>query len=217
MSISQATQQVIEEVVEEQLSDESVFTALNISREVQKRGIRERHCNMRDHIHNSIGNLNVYHVKTLVNMKDGNQVFVYHMPCDDPIDFLDNITVGKNNSNPASSQGSTQTSAKTPAQAASPASTQASGTVSPDNRGRVCISASDLRSIGLEPGDKVSVSSHPSVDLVKVSSYSSGSGKLYVVDRSGNVRIARRVLDSAGIADANVTVSVIGNNIAVEG
>ena len=211
MGLSPATKQTIDDIVGDKLCDEEVFTALNVSREVQKRGIRERHRNMRDYIHEAVQKINVYHVKTLVNIGNGLSVNVYHLPEDDPKDYIDNFTVSANK--PATPS--------TTAPVAIPSTTPVKNgiTVSPDGRGRICVRASDLRSIGLAEDDEVEISSHPTLNLVtvkKVKPCSAPTGRIYKVDKSGNVRIARRILNKAGIADKNVTVSVVGDDITVE-
>ena len=212
MSISQATKQAIGDVVGDFLCDEKVFTAYNVSKEVQSRGIRERHLNMRDEIHSEISEVNVYHVKTSLTLDNGKQVNVYHLPEHNPIDFLDEITVGNSNAKVVSKRTVDL----------SPTRTQVfknADVISPDGRSRVCVPHSHTQKIGLKYGDKVIVSSHPTLEIVKISPDDSNasSGRSYRVDKSGNVRIARSILENAKIEDTDVRISVINGSIVVEG
>jgi DNA-binding transcriptional regulator/RsmH inhibitor MraZ len=207
MSLSQATLDTIVEVVGDKLCDEEVFTALNVSREVQKRGIRERHRNMRDEIHSVIASTNVYHQKTLVRLDSGQDVWVYHLPEDDPKDHLDQIQI---DSAPKKPRIQPQQQAQI---------SNANGGISPDARSRICIPSKYTQQLGLRVGDLVRVSACPSLEIVKIDTMANSnlsSGRTYSVDKSGNIRVARRLLKKAGIADVNVCVSVINGSIVIE-
>ena len=93
---NQTNQELIEEVVSERVENEELFTAYDISREVQNRARNngtpfERHRDMKNYIHNVMQDyLGVEYVKTLHRIGDNNAI-VYHPPHRQAAEYVSGI------------------------------------------------------------------------------------------------------------------------------
>lgn len=173
----------IEDVVKEWMNQERMFTAFEVSREVQKRAKQfghpvERHRNMRDEIHHvmSLYILRGVYDKTMKNIAPNVDAFIFHHVDDDPDEYQNSVIISKNNqSKPAVTAPvqSIQQSLEYDEEEEVEASVDdgkllplADGLLplvsnnnnvksySPDARGSLTIPAAMLQSIGIVEGDK---------------------------------------------------------------
>jgi hypothetical protein len=82
-----ATIQIIEEVIEEKVRAGEMFTALDISLEVKKRGGTDRHRHMKRIVHDyhDRGLMGAGYTRTLIRIPDAkSQAYLYYRKSDDP-------------------------------------------------------------------------------------------------------------------------------------
>jgi bifunctional DNA-binding transcriptional regulator/antitoxin component of YhaV-PrlF toxin-antitoxin module len=227
--ISLATQQVIEEVIDEKVGDSEMFTAFNVSVEAKRRGVHERHRNLKNFIHQHvdvlINNGDADYRQELVDIPNRPQAFLYFPASADPEEFEAFETDKTTTAAPATPAPTTPSTPLT-SQTRTPA-TSSGGVISPDGRGRVCLPVGTLRQVGVDSGDIVVVvfdNSEQELVITRTGNSLSAIGvsntadqKRYLIDRSGNLRISQKMLAKAGITAQSVDVNVDGSKIVVSG
>ncbi len=213
--VDAALTQVIESVTSDKVQAGEMFTAYDVSKEVQKRGHRERHNNMKVVVHDYYvrGAMGADYTRTLIPVAGApTPPFVYHRNTDDP------TTYQASPSDPAAvtaAVGSFYAQGTVAVQDATDSGDdEDDGTVvlsppaslpsvngkhyrKPDARGTVCIPAKYLRTAGFSPKDKACIwAGGNSLRVVKPTT----GGKplaTYTVDSNNNVRITKHTLDLA--------------------
>lgn len=185
LSIEQKSR--IIEVISEKLDTKECFTAYDITKVLRHEGQYVYHTEVKGFVHEFMEDKiqsGCEYSRDLEDMPNGKQAFMYR-PCDmddccdnddDEEDDVDNEEDGDNEDEPKMTEIS----------------------LSPDLRGRICLTAPMVRSIGRYPGDMVYCCS--AEDSLQVSNSLSDITKhdnfitSYIVDKDNNVRISSRVL-----------------------
>lgn len=188
----------IQQVALDKVTNNEMFTAFDVSRAVQNMGNRERHMNMKEHVHDvfQTGQMTGYS-RTLVAVEPGKpDAYVYHPISADPTQYKPNHQPLPSSLTPQSFyQG-----ASTPAAPSTPSLTSVSFSPpkrlkhQPDARGAISIPASLITKIGAKPGDQLDVNKDGKTLVIATS----GSGRKYTVNTSSNIRIKRQTWGSIG-------------------
>lgn len=191
----------IQQVTLDKAANNELFTAFDVSRTVQNMGHKERHNNMKQHVHDLFesGQLQGYN-RTLVTVEQGKpDAWVYHPQGVDARTYTPTYQPLPNNMTP----GAFYQGAGSPAQATAPAPTgnpslsavsfqsspvRVKGQHKPDQRGAVTVPAALITKIGAKSGDKLAVDKDGSTLVI-----STNSPGRYTVNTSNNIRIKRKV------------------------
>ena len=176
---------VIKDLIASRVHRNEMFTAYDVSKEVQQRGIRARHLNLRDVTHKlyADGDMDGYS-RTLIDLGNGLQAFVYHPTSADPFTYKSKHLDGV---------------APTPAPATQPLLSNASGrpgvpdpvTGELDAEDRLNIPVEFFRYIGVTPGGYISlITEH---DCIKITTGPLNTATNAQVTAKGNYRICRRI------------------------
>jgi hypothetical protein len=207
MTLGMATQSRIDDIVSQWVGEGKMFTAFEVSLAVKDQGIRERHRNMRDYIHESIFRAGVArgdYTRTLMDVGAPQQAWVYHPVGANPYEYepLDRTGFDRPRVQKADRPRGVRNPSllKTGALAPSAIPQGAYGT---DQRGRLCIPVNLLSKLGAGPGQRVKVLCDPANEQVLISpSASADAGNpdtTYTIEPDGNVRITQGTLEKAGL------------------
>jgi len=197
---SSANAGLIQDVCREKVTAGELFTAFDISLEVQRRAKTlfvpsERHRDMKDTIHETMETYATHnggeYSRTLMDVGAPEKAFVYHHITNDPANYK------------ALDRSQFDRPALTPTV---PSQTTPDGAFHVDARGTLCALADDLRHIGAMPGMKiVAVAGNGKVKLytetfAQTLTFSKDEPQTeYTVDKYGNVRITQYTLRQANI------------------
>lgn len=196
----------IENVVNEFVAAEKMFTAWDVTMEVRKRSKqRVQHFEVKKEVHKIFdqGNMSDYN-RTLANLQNINpQPWVYHLPESDP-----SLYDGKPTANvvptPIVSNISVAPAIATISNVDDGVDIAADGSTvyKFDTTDRLCIPNKLVREIGLKAGDEVEITQAVDGLFVQPTNGAATAATIasYVVDRYDNVRISRAVLNKIGVS-----------------
>ena len=189
-----ATQQLVEQIVQDKCQAEARFTALDVSLEARKRGSTERHRDMKHVVHQCFaqGAMGPGYQRTLIAIPGAPaRAWLYHQVVDDPNDYqpLDRSTFPRRRAN----------------------GTGADGAYHVDKRLRICVPVRFLRRAGLRPGENVlAVAASRSRRLLLTRTAPQAPAYrvvgAYTVEKNGNVRILQGTLRKANLAGSAYAV-----------
>jgi len=207
MTLGIATQSRIDDIIADWVREGRMFTAFEVSLAVKEQGVRERHRNMREYVHQSIFRSGIArgdYSRTLMDVGAPEQAWVYHPAGSNPYEYepLDRSGFDKprvqRDSVPASLRNPSLLKAGTASPHAIP-----QGAFGTDQRGRLCIPVNLLAHLGAGPGQRVKVLCDQANDQVLISKGNGTNGAdsdtSYTVEPDGNVRITQRTLEKAGL------------------
>src|SRR5215471_15587043 len=90
MTLGTATQSRIDDIVQDWVREGRMFTAFEVSLAVKEQGIRERHRNMREYVHQSIFRSGIArgdYSRTLMDVGAPEQAWVYHSIGSNPYEY----------------------------------------------------------------------------------------------------------------------------------
>ena len=224
MALDRGIQQHITEVVTDWVGEGKMFTAFEVSLAVKERGVRERHRNMRDKVHEiifRIGGPQAY-TRTLMDVGAPEQAWVYHPHDRNPYTYRPLNRDGYD-SPPADDPVLVPSGIRNPIKLVwgSPAhATVPPGAYGTDQRGRLCIPVGLLGQIGAGPGQRVNVLCDPANEQVLISKVTNGGAApgspdtSYTVEPDGNVRITQGTLEKAAL-DGMQCYRVEGTDAAI--
>jgi len=196
----------INEVVTDWIDQTRMFTAFEVSLALKEQGVRERHRNLREHVHQAIfrvGGPRDYS-RTLMDVGAPEQAWVYHPQDSSPYRYRPLDRTG--HELPADDPTFVVPALRKPgrlvwgsaAQAAVPA-----GAFGTDQRGRLCIPTSLLQGIGSGPGQRVAVEAQADQGTLTIrplgGTERAPADASYTVEPDGNVRLTQGTLDKAGL------------------
>lgn len=218
---------VIREVVKEFVQADKMFTAYEVSKAVQERGVRVRHLNLKDEVHQVIHEeaMPQNYTRMLVDVGEPVQPWLYYPMSADPWKWE---PLSRNNAQQ-------QQPLMLPAIQAVPLAI--TGTALPadayglDARGRLCIPIKLLKGMNVGPKDKVSAVADAATKTVNIMNLSgsaptgsddpqdvSDTTTVYTAEPDGNVRLTSAMLGKAGIAGLQCyRVVSLGGGIQVSG
>lgn len=189
----QFSQQLMDDIVAEKVRAGEMFTALDVSREAQRRGCTERHYQIKHVVHECFerGDMGGDYTRTLVRIPGAPiPPWLYHRTTARIRDYgaLRRPTRGGGNG------------------------------CRVDRRSRICVPVRWLRGAGLQPGDAALVSVDPRNSCLVLSRGGrrvarSRTLRTYRVDRDGNVRIAQTTLRKAALVGQ--AYDIAGDNTRV--
>ncbi|MBL8796835.1 MAG: hypothetical protein JNM56_23240 [Planctomycetia bacterium] len=209
MALDRGIQSKINEVVSAWTDEGRMFTAFEVSLNLKEQGVRERHRNLRDHVHQAIFTLGgpKDYSRTLMDVGAPEQAWVYHPQTSSPyryrpLDRTGHSALPPDDPNVAvpalrRQRGLVWGSA---AQAGVPP-----GAYGTDQRGRVCIPVTLLHAIGAGAGERVRVQCAAGQEQLTIEAEGEGDGEgasadtSYTVEPDGNVRLTQATLEKAGI------------------
>src|SRR5262245_23830296 len=207
MTLGIATQSRIDEIVTQWVREGRLFTAFEVSLAVKEQGIRERHRNMREYVHQSIFRAGVArgdYTRTLMDVGAPEQAWVYHPAGSNPYTYepLDRSDFNKPRTKQAAVPGGVRNPALLKAGATAPHAIP-QGAYGTDQRGRLCIPVHLLSQIGAGPGQRVKVLCDSANEQVLISKGNGSNGTdsdtSYTVEADGNVRITQGTLEKAAL------------------
>lgn len=219
MTLSTSIQEQINEVVAEWIREGKMFTAFEVSLEVKRRGVHERHRNMREHTHEAIFHLGIQrgdYSRTLMDVGAPEQAWVYHTIASNPYEYVPldrtDMEVVPAHARPRGVRNPVRLSAMSSPFAIPP------GAYGTDQRGRLCIPVNLLNAIGAGPGERVNVLCDPANEqalLTKASAADAGNPDTsYAVEGDGNVRMTQGTLEKAGL-DGLQCYKIEGNDTVI--
>lgn len=205
------SQALIDDVLDEKITAQEMFTAFDISREVQRRGSKERHRNMKNYIHQAM--------KDKVEHGDYNSISVAIPNGQPPYAILYHHAFSDPSTYKPSNRGGTQPQQQvlaapvTPALSALPDdeddgddTSQLDGLVADgkfrlDNRNRLLVPTRFLRNAGIHPGDTVVIFGGPDYVCISLNNIDPNPNTNNIltskmVERNGDIRIAGGTLQS---------------------
>ncbi len=207
MTLGIATQSRIDDIVAQWVREGKMFTAFEVSLAVKEEGVRERHRNMREFIHQSIFRAGVArgdYTRTLMDVGAPEQAWVYHPAGSNPYEYepLDRSGFAK----PRGQRDGVPSGVRNPALlklgAMAPHAIP-QGAFGTDQRGRLCIPVHLLSQIGAGPGQRVKVLCDQANEQVLISKGNGSNGTdsdtSYTVEADGNVRITQGTLEKAAL------------------
>lgn len=189
----------IREVVADLVDNNKLFTAYDVSKAVQAKGIRRSHTAMRDDVHKVIAELGAgKYSRTLLDVAQGAQAWVYHPVNESPYQY---VTL------PGTTPAAIAV-VSPPITAATPAGIP-DGTYGTDARGRLCIPVKFVSDIAVNPGKQVMVVADNNRLTIQRRPIDPTGGSdpfdlndkvtVYTAETDGNVRITQATLAKAGI------------------
>ena len=180
------------------VKDGKMFSAYDVTTKIRGMGVYCKHHAVKSDIHSAMADVisdgSEDYEKTLVDT-GSYRTFVYHKSTDDPHTYNASDDAATPTVAPV-----TPVAPTTPISKTAPISKGASTTAMRDSRGRVCLPADMLRSIGATKGKKVVVSPQKGEVVVCPYNPSHGIGKsshVYKVDRDNNVRLSAGIFAKA--------------------
>jgi len=207
MALDRGIQSKINEVVTTWTEEGRMFTAFEVSLNLKEQGVRERHRNLRDHVHQAIFTIGgpKDYSRTLMDVGAPEQAWVYHPQTSSPYRYRPLDRSGFNPLPPDDPNVAVPALRRqrglvwgSAAQAGVPP-----GAYGTDQRGRVCIPVTLLHAIGAEAGERVKVQCTPEREQLTIAlqgeQESVAADTSYTVEQDGNVRLTQSTLDKAGI------------------
>jgi len=207
-----STQSAIDSIVANKISGNQMFTAFDVSLEVQKElksngsfdPDLHRHRYIKNDVHAAIDRLSsgVYS-RQLRDVGAPTDAFVYYPNGTDPANY---VPMTRNDAPAAAADPYTISIPATATAPTVPTSTDGSSDGrTPDARGTVCVPNYLLRNAGFNPGDKAYIclgKDDLGNDAIVVTKQilPSGAATCYTVDSYCNVRITKSVLDMCGFS-----------------
>jgi hypothetical protein len=213
MTNDPSIRRVVSQIVKEWVEEGKMFTAFEISLAAKDRGVRERHRNMKNMVHEVIFEYGepLGYTRTLRDVGAPEQAWVYHQPGDNPyryrplprhdapgadvdLDATPDVTLVIPNGirNPIR----LATGVKVP-------SSIPPGAFGTDQRGRLCVPVVLLAQMGARPGQGVHVQCNRTDETVSLTRPNATDPQdpdaTYTVEADGNVRITQMTLEKAGI------------------
>ena len=198
----------IEEVIDQKMNNNEMFTAYDVSLDIQKNhGIKERHNNMKHYIHDVMNeHLDNYmpYKKSVVTINGKGSAFLYCHMNSDPNTYTPVVVAV-----PQPTGAIASAPAQTSTAVVSSNHAKKTSTVKTNSRDRLIIPKSSLESIGLVPKGIAVVYADPNLDAIIISSKKvtpDSSWTLlnkYIVDKSGNIMISENVMKKADITSGD--------------
>lgn len=227
--LNTSTQNLIAEVVEEKVDNDEMFTAFEVSLEVQTRAKSrgetvERHGAMKDIIHQEMDRFLQHGVyeKALRDVGAPSQAFVYHPDGEDPSNYQPMARRGGGRKPAPDPHPAAPAVATAPAQTDKnlvPKSATACASLGrhTDARGTLTIPAILMLGANFRPHDKVVFyNDDDNGDNVAVIAHQTPPGvdslTEYTVDKDANVRVTATQLEDAGIGGSGLTYDFEGGN-----
>ena len=197
---------IITSTIDGFVKDGKMFSAYDVTLKIRGMGISCKHHAVKADIHSTMSDViddgSEDYEKTLVNTGKY-RTYVYHRSTDDAHKY--------NQSDDATTTTTTPVAPVAPAKKPTGAQIVAANTntLHRDKRGRICLPADMLRSIGATVGKKVMIT--PNAGEVIVSSFNhmtpaKKDSHVYKVDRDNNVRISAKIFDKALLGTFNTFV-----------
>lgn len=207
----------IEEVIDYKMGSNEMFTAYDVSLDIQRKyGIRERHNNMKNYIHDVMtDHLDNYlpYRKTLITINGKGQAFLYFPMHEDPTTYSPVVTA----------PSFTNVSAVScPSNATITASKNKQKNVTANSRNRLIIQKSYLEDVGLSSKDIAVVYADNNQDRIVIASKSVSPSadwdmlNKYIVDKSGNIMVSENILKKYDITTGDsYFLNVDGNVVSL--
>jgi bifunctional DNA-binding transcriptional regulator/antitoxin component of YhaV-PrlF toxin-antitoxin module len=206
MKLDRAIREKIEEVVTPWVGRGKMFTAFEVSLAVKEQGVRERHRNMRETVHDIIFRIGgpAGYTRTLMDVGAPEQAWVYHRMGDNPYTYqpLDRTGMPQK----ADPSYVVPSGVRNPVKLSSTVKNPYAipdGAYGTDQRGRVCIPVTMLQTLGVGPGDRVEVLCDAANEEVQVTrpggQQRDDVDTSYTVEGDGNVRITQGTLMKANL------------------
>lgn len=219
MSLTASVQEQINEIVAEWIREGKMFTAFEVSLEVKRRGVHERHRNMREHTHEAIFHLGIQrgdYSRTLMDVGAPEQAWVYHTIASNPYEYVPLDRTGMETVPAHARPRGVRNPVRLSAMSSPFAIPQ--GAYGTDQRGRLCIPVNLLTAIGADAGERVNVLCDPANEQALLTRASVGdasnSDTSYAVEGDGNVRMTQGTLEKAGL-DGLQCYKIEGNDTVI--
>ena len=202
MALDRDIQGKITSVVTEWVNQSRMFTAFEVSLAVKDLGVRERHRNLRDTVHEIIFKVGgpLDYSRTLMDVGAPEQAWVYHPKAVSPYRYqpLDRTGTAPQRTpaadadlpplrNPAGLVWGSVAQAGVPA-----------GAYGTDSLARLCLPVMLLHGIGVGPGDRVKVQFDATEK--KIIAEKGGEDGAFTAEADGNVRLTQQQLEQAGLS-----------------
>lgn len=207
MHPDRGTRAKITEVVTDWVDEGRMFSAFEVSLAVKEQGVRERHRDMRDQVHEVIfrvGGPRGYS-RTLMDVGAPEQAWVYHPRTASPYRYRP-LPRGAGHPAPADDPVFVAPPLRSPRPLAWASPAQAvvpPGAFGTDQRGRLCLPVTFTQALGVGPGDRVRVRCDLAGERITVTPLAAGEEPLfdatYTAEPDGNVRLTQATLDRAGL------------------
>jgi hypothetical protein len=196
----------ITDAVTEWTAAGKMFTAFEVSLAVKQRGVRQRHRQLRDDVHEVIFRVggSAGYTRTLMDVGAPQQAWVYHRLDDNPYTYqpLDRTGLDAQADIPFVVPAGVRNAGPLATGAARPWAVPV-GAYGTDQRGRVCIPVTLVARLGVGPGQRVAVVCDPTTEQVHITRPTANPGDdvdtSYTVEPDGNVRITQGTLLRAGL------------------
>lgn len=205
----------IETIVQEWIAQGRAFTAYEVSREAQSRGIRERHANLRNHVHGcsvlqDAVNFGDYQ-RDNVPVGSGLNAILFHP---------DNYDISQYQ--PLDRNDGTTATATAPAVTTTPTTAPTVSVFDVDEfeldfRNRLLVRKGFVTGIGANPGDLVGVFVENNMAVIRKHDPLGGSlpTAQMRVERDGEVRVSKSSLEAAGLTGDKFSIEVNGSQIEI--
>ncbi len=220
MSLDVSIQERINEVVAEWVSGGKMFTAFEVSLEVKKRGVEERHRNMREYVHETIFRLGIErgdYSRTLMDVGAPEQAWVYHTLDRNPYEYVPLDRTGMDPIPASARPRGVRNPMRLTAGLASPFAIP-TGAYGTDQRGRLCVPVGLLTNLGVGPGERVNVLCDPANEQALITKDTGvnqdNPDTTYTLEGDGNVRITQGTLEKAGL-DGMQCYRIDGNDAVI--
>jgi hypothetical protein len=207
MPLDRTIQTKINDVVSNWVNEGRMFSAFEVSLAVKDQGVRERHRNMRDAVHEvifRIGGPQGYS-RTLMDVGAPEQAWVYHPKSTSPYRYRP-LDRGDGKSTPADDPSFVAPPIRNPRALAWASTAQAMvppGAFGTDQRGRLCLPVTLLQGLGVSAGRRVRVQCEPSQERLTIAALDDSevqtADTTYTAEPDGNVRLTQSTLDRAGL------------------
>jgi hypothetical protein len=206
---------IIRQVITEKVDSDIMFTAFDVSREVQIRlqaaGLSfVRHSNMKEVVHEEMQGYmqqGVYQ-RQLVDVGAPVQAFVYYPAGADPLQYVSGNIVH------------ISAPAIVPVPAVTDSTDDGNQGRSPDARGTLAVPAVLVRAAGMMPGDKCYVyadTDKTGTPFLIITGMATGKSLAeYTVDAYNNVRITQKQLDAGGLTEDSFYFESDGSSVIVK-
>lgn len=221
--IDQLGQQLVEEVLDLVVGSRDMFTALDISKEVQRR-LKEaklyvheshRHLSLKQHIHDQCNaELDATWQRTLISIDNVDvRPFLYFPSEKDPADYVTKYPVQDQNAGLTAGTVTQQFHVVGPATAA----VKVPGTCVFNSADNLHVPRRIIRGMGLTPGDTLYavVDAAGSVSLLKTLDPNQTSVRDVKVDARQDVRMKRGIISALGLNGASFTISEDNGKITI--
>jgi bifunctional DNA-binding transcriptional regulator/antitoxin component of YhaV-PrlF toxin-antitoxin module len=216
---------IIRDILTATTADNEPFTAYDITLAARRKGVRERHDDIKQVVHDVYANSEMpsVYIRSIVNLTGGAQPFLYHPTWKSPRDYERAHSTSRSgmSSPPSSSMsiGTATATATVPAASMTTAVTANSEEVTVDRRHRIWVPCRFLRALGLDQGDEVFVwySGDPSEFYVTATAPNNPCGTVYsyLVDRYGNIGISQSAITEFVMSGDKFLLEAEGNLLTI--